>query len=61
MFSKLPEFFEQLEENQKNFGIEHIQLSMTTLEEVFIHISELEEQAVANRKGEENKKKCFCY
>jgi len=59
MLSILPIFFKELEDKQDELGVEHIQLSMTTLEEVFIHISEQEELAIAKREEEEKSKKKF--
>eukprot|EP00003_Mantamonas_plastica_P027264 TRINITY_DN5807_c0_g1_i2.p1 TRINITY_DN5807_c0_g1~~TRINITY_DN5807_c0_g1_i2.p1 ORF type:complete len:496 (+),score=189.23 TRINITY_DN5807_c0_g1_i2:1108-2595(+) len=38
---KLPDFFQQLESNKQQLGIENVQISMTTLEEVFLTISHL--------------------
>jgi hypothetical protein len=39
----LPEFFKELEEREEELGITDIQLSMTSLEEVFLSISGLYE------------------
>eukprot|EP00474_Spongospora_subterranea_P009421 CRZ09879.1 hypothetical protein [Spongospora subterranea] len=52
---KLPDFFMDLENRRKEFGIDDIQLSLSTLEEVFLHIGGLGEtdERVGEQEGEE--------
>eukprot|EP01088_Endostelium_zonatum_P016705 TRINITY_DN4623_c0_g1_i1.p1 TRINITY_DN4623_c0_g1~~TRINITY_DN4623_c0_g1_i1.p1 ORF type:complete len:965 (+),score=237.77 TRINITY_DN4623_c0_g1_i1:83-2977(+) len=50
---KLPAFFEQLEEERESLGVFDLQISLTTLEEVFLSIAEKAEREERKARGEE--------
>lgn len=53
--SNLPKFFESLEHNQRRLGVKDYQLSMTTLEEVFLRVADEEHQSDPELKGKRKK------